>query len=61
MGDIKFEQLVKKFSPKIKHLVLKVIINNKSIDKDDLFQKIVYHLSGKDGEMESLLIKLMSI
>lgn len=44
MGDIKFEQLIKKFSPKIKQLVSKVIINSRSIDKDDLFQEIVYHL-----------------
>ncbi len=51
---MEFEELVKKFSNKIKYLAAKSIIPSRSIDKEDLFQEMLYHLweRWRKGELE---------
>ena len=41
---MKFEELVKKFSPKIKRLANRTFIPSKVINKDDLYQEMLSHL-----------------
>ncbi|MEW6608303.1 MAG: sigma-70 family RNA polymerase sigma factor [bacterium] len=51
---MEFEELVKRFSSKIKHLASKTFISSQMIDREDLYQEMVYHLweRWRRGELE---------
>jgi RNA polymerase sigma factor (sigma-70 family) len=51
---MEFETLLNKFSRRIKQLAAKSFIKSPAIDKDDLYQEMVYHLweRWRKGELE---------
>ncbi|MCX7918125.1 MAG: sigma-70 family RNA polymerase sigma factor [bacterium] len=51
---MEFESLLKKYSRRIKHLAIKSAVPSSAIDKEDLYQEMVYHLweRWRKGELE---------